>query len=120
VTALAILGTPYFPSNAVVSIACEQVSLRGQLKANLSEVRYTTDGSEPTEKSARYSKPFMVKDTTTVKAAIFHNGRTEAKVSAVLTKGTRPVSAGSRRSGGDMGAAEDPINTPGLNRKNKN
>ena len=35
------------------------------------EIFYTTDGSEPTLKSVKYSKPFKISETTTVKAKTF-------------------------------------------------
>jgi len=35
------------------------------------EIRYTTDGSEPTDSSALYVEPFSLVNTTTVKAALF-------------------------------------------------
>lgn len=34
------------------------------------DIRYTTDGSNPTVRDNRYTNPFYVKDTTTVRAAI--------------------------------------------------
>ena len=38
-------------------------------------IRYTTDGSEPTLQSNVYSKPIEVNKTMTVKAAYFENGK---------------------------------------------
>ena len=35
------------------------------------EIRYTLDGSEPTEKSALYTEPFTIDDTTIIKAKAF-------------------------------------------------
>ena len=53
------------------------------------EVRYTTDGSEPTAESALYTGPFTVSDTTTIKAKAFLCGEwSGATASATLTKGT--------------------------------
>jgi len=37
------------------------------------EIRYTTDGSHPTAASLLYSKPFVVQDTTQVRAIAFQN-----------------------------------------------
>ena len=39
------------------------------------EIRYTTDGSEPTLRSTRYMKPFEVNRTLTVRAAAFRDNR---------------------------------------------
>lgn len=52
------------------------------------EVRYTLDGSAPSTKSAKYSKPFTVTGkTTVVKAATFHHGKQVTPAATVrLTK----------------------------------
>ena len=42
------------------------------------EVRYTIDGSEPTAASALYRAPFLVRQTTTVRARSFVDGRPTA------------------------------------------
>ncbi|MCP4247787.1 MAG: hypothetical protein GY778_12130, partial [bacterium] len=39
------------------------------------EVRYTTDGSTPTQTSARYTRPLTISTTTTLKARTFKDGR---------------------------------------------
>lgn len=39
--------------------------------ANGGEIRYTLDGSEPTQQSPRYSEPIFIKNTTLVKAKSF-------------------------------------------------
>jgi len=39
------------------------------------EIRYTTDGTDPSMSSARYKKPFAISKTATIKAAIFKDGK---------------------------------------------
>lgn len=47
------------------------------------EIRYTLDGSEPTEKSALYTEPFTIDDTTTVKAKAFKTDWFESETAVV-------------------------------------
>ena len=42
------------------------------------EIRYTTDGSEPTAKSKRYTKSFIITNSCTVKAKAFKKDRVES------------------------------------------
>lgn len=44
------------------------------------QIRYTTDGSEPTPASIIFDKPFPISQNTTVKAAVFENGKQMGKV----------------------------------------
>jgi hexosaminidase len=46
------------------------------------EVYYTTDGSEPTTKSNKYTKPFKLQKSATVKAAQFVEGKLFSKISS--------------------------------------
>ena len=45
------------------------------------EIRYTLDGNEPTLQSDSYTKPILIKNTTTIKAVIFDKGNMKEKVS---------------------------------------
>lgn len=55
-------------------------------------VRYTTDGSEPTDTSQPYSVPFTVGTATTVKARAFKSGLTpSAGATAMYTFGPAPT-----------------------------
>ena len=50
------------------------------------DIRYTTDGSEPTATSKKYVKPFKIKSTSIIKAAIFVDGRAMGTPSAKEVK----------------------------------
>ena len=55
-------GNVFYLSGKVVSLSTE---------TDGAEIRYTLDGSEPTENSKLYTKPFTIDDTTTIKAKAF-------------------------------------------------
>lgn len=48
-------------------------------------VYYTLDGSEPTSESLRYTEPFMINRTTTIKARAIRNGRESNVTEETLT-----------------------------------
>lgn len=48
-------------------------------------VYYTLDGSEPTSESLRYTEPFMINRTTTIKARTIRNGRESNVTEETLT-----------------------------------
>jgi beta-galactosidase len=108
VTALGVLGTPYFDHSATVTIACERVALRGALAKQAAELRYTTDGSAPTPDSTLYREPLVLGGTTTVNASLFQDGKALATASSVFKKGPRPIRMLRTTPGEDMGTAEDP------------
>ena len=81
-----------FTDSQVVTITC---TTKG------ATIYYTTDGKTPTAKSTKYSKPFTLTDTATVKAIAIKDGMGDSKVaSATFTK----KSSGS--SGGDSGSSD--------------
>jgi hypothetical protein len=56
-----------------------EVTLRAQKPA--AEIRYTTDGSEPTQTSKRYESPIVLREGATVRAAAFTQaGRSETAI----------------------------------------
>lgn len=49
----------------------------------LGEIRYTTNGTEPTAKSAVYTDVFEVPRATVIKAAVFYNGEPLSRTTAI-------------------------------------
>ncbi|GHB86912.1 glycoside hydrolase family 20 protein [Persicitalea jodogahamensis] len=47
------------------------------------EIRYTLDGSEPTARSSRYAGPFSVKESASIKAALYRDGAAIGPVAAL-------------------------------------
>ena len=56
------------------------------------QIRYTTDGSNPTSNSTLYSSAITLNATTTVKAIAIKDGVTSSVASATFTKSEQPVS----------------------------
>ena len=73
-----------------------QVSMSGPAGA---EIRYTTDGSQPTVQSTLYSGPLTLTETTTVKAIAIKDGQSSSVTSRTYSK-VEPGSGGGE--GGDM------------------
>ena len=74
-----------------------QVSMSGPAGA---EIRYTTDGSQPTAQSTLYSGPLTLTETTTVKAIAIKDGQSSSVTSRTYTKGSN--SGGGGGENGDM------------------
>ena len=51
-----------------------RISVELAKQVPLGEIRYTTNGTEPTAKSATYTDVFQVPRATVIKAAVFYNG----------------------------------------------
>ena len=72
-----------------------QVSMSGPAGA---EIRYTTDGSQPTAQSTLYSGPLTLTETTTVKAIAIKDGQSSSVTSRTYSK----VEPGGGGESGDM------------------
>jgi hypothetical protein len=110
VAALSVLGHARFSGNTTVTLACERVSLRGALSAQPFEIHYTMDGTEPAISSPRYTTPFSIQKTTTVRASLFRSDKLLTTSSGCFTKAQAlgselmaPITPGK-----DQGEAEDP------------
>lgn len=74
-----------------VSIAVSRISLRGPRPTGKVEIRYTLDGSEPTSASLLYAKPFGIWDDTTVRAAVFVDGKRELALKQAFHRTEEPL-----------------------------
>jgi hypothetical protein len=90
------VSAPTF-SGATQFTESTQVSMSGPAGA---EIRYTTDGSQPTAQSTLYSGPLTLTETTTVKAIAIKDGQSSSVTSRTYTKGSN--SGGGGGENGDM------------------
>ena len=74
-----ISGETPFSSSTSVTITCTTSG---------AEIYYTTDGSEPSASSQKYTAPFTLSNTTTVKAAAIKGGRKSVTAAKSFVKGT--------------------------------
>ena len=76
------VSAPTFSGNTQFTEST-QVSMSGPAGA---EIRYTTDGSQPTAQSTRYSRPLTLTETTTVKAIAIKDGQSSSVTSRTYSK----------------------------------
>lgn len=76
-----ISGDEIFYQVAAVSISSDDEG---------ATIYYTTDGTEPTDKSTKYTGPFYITETTTVKAIAYLNGTASKVAEKTFTK-TEPI-----------------------------
>lgn len=110
VAALSVLGDSRFNGNATVTLAFVRVALRGPLSTQPFEIHYTLDGTEPALSSPRYTAPFSLQKTTTVRAALFREGTLlTTSTGCFKIEHAQPSSGNAPAAGtGDQGEAEDP------------
>lgn len=110
VAALGVLGRQQFTETTTVTIAFERVALRGALSSQRFNIHYTTDGSEPTLASPLHTTPVSVAETTTVRAAVFSEGKLITTSSSSFTRSHLPApTVVVPAAGGEQGEAEDPL-----------
>ncbi len=68
------VATPVFSPAAGTYTSAQSVTITSATSG--AEIRYTTDGSEPTTSSSLYTAPLTISTTTTVKAKAFKSGMT--------------------------------------------
>lgn len=79
-----ILGSPVFSKKGMVMKNGQPFSLELSVPEGSegAEIRYTTDGSEPTRTSSMYQSPISINKTTVVKAKLFLDGKLSPRATA--------------------------------------
>ena len=67
--------SPEIDVTMTVDTVKEEIRLTLDTEKYPAEIRYTTDGTEPTAGSAVYERPVVVKDSVRLQAVVFENGR---------------------------------------------
>ena len=100
VSAPVISGTSPFESSTSVTMSAESGA----------EIRYTTDGTNPTSASTLYSSAITLTDTTTIKAIAIKDGVSSSVASATFTKSEQPVGGRSYEVNGNNVAEGGQVN----------
>ncbi|HZZ43581.1 MAG TPA: glycoside hydrolase family 2 TIM barrel-domain containing protein [Tepidisphaeraceae bacterium] len=69
-----LVGLALLAGKKQMAIDCESIVLQGNSGGSI-EVRYTTDGTDPTEKSEKYANPVELKSGEIIKAAALRDGK---------------------------------------------
>jgi len=88
VTAAAILGDTLFQEKTQIAIDVCDIGLMNPLEKARYSIYFTTDGSVPMKGKNRYTKPFVIDKTTTVKASVYKEDRLFMTLETVFEKGT--------------------------------
>lgn len=87
ITAASIMGRRLFRDKTDVAIAATSIALRGKNRDAVYRFHYTLDGSEPSVKSTRYTAPFPIVKSTTVKALVLKDGQPLMTIEERFEKG---------------------------------
>ena len=92
------------PNGGTFSNSCE-VSINAQEGAS---IFYTTDGTDPTADSSRYTAPFTITNSTVVKAIAVKEGYSNSKIATAEFTKRSSGGSGSGGSGGRPAASTEP------------
>ena len=73
-----IMPVPFIEKGARTFVDTTMISLGSIIGG--SEIYYTTNGSEPSEKSIKYEVPFVINETTTLKAIAIKEGMPPSRI----------------------------------------
>lgn len=91
-TEIETVSTPFCPQN--LELFTDSVIIELGVNTEGAEIRYTTDGSEPTKNSPLYEKPFMLDRSVPIRARAYKEGYSdsrEMKVQANKTEYLQPL-----------------------------
>ncbi len=91
VTALPVAATPTFSPDEGTYIEAQTVSIACATEG--ATIRYTLDGTDPTENSTAYTEPLSIESTTTVKAKAWKDGYEASAVASATYTITEPPQA---------------------------
>ena len=86
ITGAGILGRSLFPNTTTVSIAVNRISLRGSLSNAALDITYSINNAKP----VRYTGPFELTGSATIKAIITKNNKPFFSLQSDFTKGPLP------------------------------
>jgi beta-galactosidase len=86
-TAAAILGEQRFQNSTTVAMDVQRIALRGDLPPATFEIRYTTNGSEPTASSQKFTSQFTLSSPAMIRMIVLRDGRPFMKSEAKFDQG---------------------------------
>ncbi len=92
-----VLGWNYAPGSYIVSINVDPSSNNQEHRITLSSekpgetIRFTLDGSEPTNESKLYGSPIVINGRTMIKAALFINNEQKGKTSEKIVHFSKAI-----------------------------
>ncbi|MGB0370081.1 MAG: glycoside hydrolase family 2 TIM barrel-domain containing protein [Opitutales bacterium] len=89
ITAAAFLGDTLFEETEQIAIDVQHLSLRGKIPNTNYQIKYSLDGSDP-ENGSIYSKPFILEESTHVRAVVLRDGAPLLHLDQEFVKGPKP------------------------------
>jgi hypothetical protein len=86
VTAAGILGRITFPETAKIAIGLDRLALRGKIDDATFGITYSINDAKP----VKYTKPFKLTESATIKATITKNGKPFMNLQSKFTKAPLP------------------------------
>lgn len=89
VLAAGIIGDRVFEVSSIVSVSVIRTPLRGSLPHRHYDIYYTLDGTTPSRSSKLYEEAFVIKQSLTVRAAVYDGSKLIVELETGFVKGRR-------------------------------